>query len=52
MMQISVNIMIRFEGGEEVINFVSAFGWILPLCFILFGIIMCKGEPTDKPTKE
>jgi len=41
-MQIGVNIMIRFVGGPEGMNIVRAFGWILPLCFVLFGIIMCK----------
>jgi hypothetical protein len=51
-MQISVNILIRFEGGEEVLNIVRAFGWTLPLCFILLGIVMCKVGPTEKPTEE
>ena len=51
-MQISVKIMIRFDAGAERINIVRAFGWILPLCFILFDIIMCKVGSTEKPTKE
>jgi len=52
LMQISGNIMIRFEGGEEGMNIVRAFGRILPLCFILFGIFMCKVRRTEKPTEE